>query len=93
MDEKTKALVTVFGRVQGVFFRMETQRAAERYGVHGWVRNRMDGAVESLMEGNASAVHALIEWCKKGPPHADVERVDVAWDTYTGEQKDFVIRY
>jgi acylphosphatase len=93
MDEKVRAIVIVFGRVQGVFFRMETQRAAQRCGVHGWVRNRPDGTVESLMEGNGPDVHALIEWCKKGPPHANVERVEVVWDATVGDYGDFSIRY
>jgi acylphosphatase len=93
VKEKVRALVTVFGRVQGVFFRMETQRAAERYGVQGWVRNRRDGTVESEMEGDASAVHALVAWCRKGPPHASVDRVDVVWEPYVGESEDFGIRY
>lgn len=93
MDEKVRALVIVSGRVQGVFFRMETQRAAKRCGVCGWVRNRRNGTVEALIEGNTSAADALIEWCKKGPPHANVERVDVTWDAYTGEFSNFGIRY
>jgi acylphosphatase len=93
MDEDVRALAIVVGRVQGVFFRMETQRAAEHYGVNGWVRNKRDGTVESLMEGSRTAVDALIEWCKKGPPHANVERVDVVWDTPGGEFESFEIRY
>ena len=93
MDKNVRAVVIVSGRVQGVFFRMETQRAAGHFGVYGWVRNRPDGTVEAMMEGNSAAVHALIEWCRKGPPGASVQRVDAQWDAYTGEYKDFGIRY
>ena len=51
MEGKVKVHVNIFGKVQGVFFRMETQRAAERFGVLGWVRNKRDGSVEAVFEG------------------------------------------
>ena len=52
MGKKVKAHVLISGRVQGVFFRMETKRVAENYGVFGWVRNLSDGKVEAVFEGN-----------------------------------------
>lgn len=69
--------VTVHGAVQGVGFRWWTAREAARLGVRGWVRNRWDGAVELLVEGGPTQVQALIEWLHRGPPYADVSRVDV----------------
>ncbi|MGD9089324.1 MAG: acylphosphatase, partial [Desulfobacterales bacterium] len=48
MEKQICAHVIISGRVQGVFFRVETQRAAERFGVVGWVRNRPDGTVEAV---------------------------------------------
>jgi acylphosphatase len=69
--------VVVHGRVQGVFFRDSTQTEAESRGVAGWVRNRDDGAVEAVFEGDPAAVEALVEFCRSGPSHAEVERVDV----------------
>ena len=51
MKDKVRAHATISGRVQGVFFRMETKRAADRFGVSGWVRNLRDGTVEALFEG------------------------------------------
>ena len=69
--------VVVHGRVQGVFFRDSTRSQAERLGVAGWVENRGDGTVAAHLEGPAEAVEALVDWCRSGPSHAQVERVDV----------------
>jgi acylphosphatase len=69
--------VVVHGNVQGVFFRDSTSDEAESKGVAGWVRNRDDGTVEAVFEGEPDAVEALVEFCRSGPSKADVERVDV----------------
>ena len=69
--------VAVFGNVQGVFFRDSTEKEARSRGVAGWVRNRDDGAVEAVFEGDQDAVEAMVEFCRSGPSQADVERVDV----------------
>jgi len=68
--------VVVHGNVQGVFFRDSTQKEARSRGVAGWVRNRDDGAVEAVFEGDEEAVEALVGFCRSGPSRADVERVD-----------------
>ena len=65
------------GRVQGVFFRDSTRRAAESRGVAGWVRNRDDGTVEAWFEGDDEKVASMLEWARSGPSRADVDRVDV----------------
>jgi acylphosphatase len=70
--------VTAHGQVQGVFFRETTRRRAERAGVAGWVRNRPDGAVEAVFEGEPDAVERLVEFCRDGPRGAQVDWVDVA---------------
>jgi acylphosphatase len=70
--------VVVHGHVQGVFFRDSTRRLAEREGVAGWVRNRADGAVEAVFEGEPDAVERLLRFAREGPRGAEVERVDVA---------------
>ena len=69
--------VAVSGRVQGVFFRDSTEKEARSRGVGGWVRNRDDGTVEAVFEGDADAVEALVEFCRSGPSRADVDDVDV----------------
>ena len=70
--------VIVHGDVQGVYFRDSTQDEAESKGVAGWVRNRDDGAVEAVFEGDSDAVEAIVEWCRSGPSRADVEDVEVS---------------
>jgi acylphosphatase len=65
--------VVVTGRVQGVFFRDSTRAEAERQGVAGWVRNRPDGSVEAVLEGEPDAVEAMVDWLRHGPEHARVE--------------------
>ena len=91
--EKKRVRVLISGRVQGVFFRMETESAAERYGVYGWVRNRRDGTVEALFEGDSSNVDEMLQWCSKGPPTAIVKNVQATEESYQGEFTDFTIRY
>lgn len=86
-----RAHVLVKGLVQGVFYRANTQRRAERLGVDGWVRNLPDGRVEAVFEGEEEAVRELIEWCKVGPPGAVVESVTVEWERPRGEPKGFRI--
>ena len=76
MDEKRVGVV-VSGWVQGVGFRASCQRQANALGVRGWVRNRWDGAVEALFEGPAEAVDAMVGWCRRGPPAAEVESVQI----------------
>jgi acylphosphatase len=89
----TRVTVIVHGRVQGVAFRHYTCQRALELGVSGWVRNLPDGAVEGLFEGDDAAVAALVEWCRSGPPAAQVERLDIRDDTYRGEFDSFSITY
>jgi len=65
MSDHVRVHVIISGRVQGVFFRMETQRAARRLGVVGWVRNLPDGTVEAVLEGSRSQVDAMLDWCRR----------------------------
>ncbi len=69
--------VIAHGRVQGVFFRDSTRREAGARGVAGWARNRPDGTVEAVFEGEPGAVEALVAFTREGPPRAAVERVEV----------------
>jgi acylphosphatase len=78
--------VVVHGRVQGVLFRDSCRQQATVHEVSGWVRNRADGAVEAVFEGEREAVEALTAWCRSGPSHAQVERIDVAEEQPTGER-------
>ena len=65
------------GAVQGVGFRFSAARAAGTRGVAGWIRNRADGSVEAVLEGAPAAVESMVEWCRRGPPYADVASLEV----------------
>lgn len=91
--EKARAHVIVEGRVQGVFFRAHTQEMADLLNLTGWVKNRRDGRVEALFEGEKGKVQQMIEWCHQGPSEARVTKVLVTWEDYAGEFKNFSIAY
>jgi acylphosphatase len=76
--------VLIYGVVQGVGFRFSVERAARSRAVSGWVRNRPDGAVEAVFEGKPEDVEALVDFCRRGPRGADVERVEVETESAEG---------
>jgi acylphosphatase len=77
VPELIRRRVLVTGSVQGVFFRASCRTQAERRRVSGWVRNVADGSVEAVFEGEPEPVESMIEWCRRGPDGASVERIDV----------------
>ena len=83
----------IIGRVQGVGFRYSALAEARRLGVHGWVRNAQDGAVELLAEGDEPCLRRLVTWCHTGPPGALVNAVEQRWLLASGEFDDFSIRH
>lgn len=93
MDEKKRVHVIISGKVQGVFFRMETQKAALDIGVTGWVKNRTDGAVEAIFEGDSERIDKMLAWCWKGSPRSEVRDVAVENEVYSGSFSDFRITY
>jgi acylphosphatase len=78
--------ILVSGRVQGVFYRDSCRREAERLGLTGSARNLDDGRVEVIAEGDEDAVQELIDWCRTGPSHADVDDVEVTDTDRTGSE-------
>ena len=86
---RVRAIVT--GRVQGVSYRASTADEAQRLGLTGWVRNRMDGSVELEAEGEADRVADLLAWCEHGPPAARVSRV-VVEELAPGGDAEFTVR-
>lgn len=66
------------GRVQGVYYRHFTKKEAEKWGIKGIVRNEADGSVYAEIEGEEEALQAMIDWCNKGPTHAEVNAVEVS---------------
>jgi acylphosphatase len=85
MGVAVRRRVVVHGRVQGVFFRDSCDRVASSVGVSGWVRNRNDGVVEAVFEGEPEAVDRMVAWCRQGPRRAYVERVEVIDEEPVGE--------
>jgi len=94
MDKKTRVRAIIRGRVQGVFFRAETKRAADELGVSGWVRNRPDRtSVEAEFEGDKEKVDSLIQWLHRGSRLSNVTGVDIVRDDFRGDAETFDIRY
>ena len=91
MSDK-RVLVVIHGRVQGVGFRASCQQQAVGLGVTGWVRNRWDGAVEALVEGPAEAVDAMVRWCRRGPPAAEVTSVEIGEAPSDEPRRSFSVR-
>lgn len=89
---KVRAHVFIKGDVQGVFFRSNTRSQAAMRGVSGWVRNLPDGRVEAVMEGERASVESLIESCRKGPPGARVDDIDLSWEKPSHKYTGFEIR-
>lgn len=77
MKEAECRRLKISGRVQGVCYRASAIDEARRIGVDGWVRNCRDGSVEALVAGASEKVEAFIEWCRVGPPAAQVARVEI----------------
>lgn len=67
--------ITISGKVQGVFFRANTQDKARELGVKGLVRNEPDGTVYIEAEADEDILEKFIDWCKEGSPQANVEEV------------------
>ena len=91
--EKVRAQVLIEGRVQGVLFRYHTQETALKLDLKGWVKNRRDGSVEAVFEGDKEKVDQIIQWCHRGPSEAGVKKVHLNLEDYTGEFEDFTINY
>jgi acylphosphatase len=79
------------GKVQGVFFRESTRTEATRLGLTGWVRNRDDGSVEAVAEGEPASLEEFIRWCHRGPQAARVTDVERTESEPTGEFRAFTV--
>jgi len=90
---RLRAHVVVSGLVQGVCFRYATEKEAGRRGVSGWVRNLPDGRVEAVFEGEEERVDEMIAFCRRGPPGARVDGVEVRREAPSGTSGGFSIRY
>lgn len=84
-------VLKIHGKVQGVFFRATSQIEARELNLFGSVRNEMDGTIKIIAEGEDKDLKKFIEWCKYGPDHAEVEKVDVEWMESTNKFIDFKV--
>ena len=91
MTARVHLLIT--GRVQGVWYRANTQKKAKALDLKGWVKNLPNGQVEAIFEGEKEKIDQIIEWCKKGPSFARVDGVKIEWETPVGKFNTFTITY
>lgn len=91
MADAVRANILVTGRVQGVFYRSSAMQEAQRLGIHGFIQNVPDGAVEAVVEGPEAAVEQFIVWCRSGPPSAQVADVKVRFSPPRDEFRTFSI--
>jgi len=91
--ENARAHLFIDGRVQGVFYRAFTRDIAHRLRLSGWTKNLRDGRVEALFEGEKRAIEEAIRECHAGPPGAEVTNIDIQWESYSGDETGFSVRY
>jgi len=90
---RKRITISVFGRVQGVFYRSKAAREAKQLNLTGWVKNESDGSVKILAEGEEDNLEKLVEWAKQGPALARIDKIEVKWDKAQEEFKDFETKY
>ncbi|MDQ3812792.1 MAG: acylphosphatase [Armatimonadota bacterium] len=89
---KRQAHVFYEGRVQGVGFRYTAEEMAQRHGIVGWVRNRRDGRVELVAQGEDGAVRAFLDDVRTGPLGHYIRDVDISWSDPDEDFPNFDIR-
>jgi len=82
----------ISGQVQGVSFRFYAQQKAQKLNLRGFTRNLDDGGVEIVAEGEEDSLKFFLDWCRQGPPFAQIDKVEAKWSESTGEFKTFAIR-
>lgn len=93
MSEISCIKVNIRGRVQGVFFRGETQKAARILKLTGYVKNLGDGSVEALFQGEKNSIKKMMKWCSKGSPASRIDNVLSEPVVFTPDSDSFDILY
>lgn len=94
LEPRIQVHLFISGRVQGVGFRLSTEEEAKMIGgLVGWVKNLADGRVEAVVQGPPDKVDRLVEWCRKGPPNADVTNLVRTEERLSDDLKTFEVRY
>ncbi len=91
MSEK-RFKIRIYGRVQGVWYRASAQQQASKLGLSGWVRNEDDGSVGAEAQGAEGSLEAFIEWCWRGPQHAEVKQVEIEEQPVQAGSQGFHVR-
>ncbi|AVD56487.1 MAG: acylphosphatase [Weizmannia coagulans] len=94
MEQQETLHIIVSGRVQGVGFRYHTQFLAKQYNICGWVRNKDDGTVEVMAQGEKKEMEQFIRGLKKGPSRfAKVTGMDIDYLQQQEQYRDFRVLY
>ncbi len=91
MKEKIRVHIFISGKVQGVFFRRDICKKAEDLDVFGWVKNLVDGRVETVFEGDKDKVEKAVKWVKKGGSLAKIDNFELILEQYKDEFRKFKI--
>lgn len=92
-NNKSRITIDVDGRVQGVFFRASTRKRARKWGLTGYVKNMPDGTVHIEAEGPKDKLKKLLDFARKGPRLARVDKVEKRYSEPKGEFPDFRVRH
>lgn len=92
LEQQTRLHAIVHGRVQGVGFRAYVIENGLSLGVVGWARNRWNGTVEVVAEGNPQKLESLLEALRRGPRMSKVTEVEIDWGRASGEFASFGMR-
>lgn len=88
--ERARVHMIIHGKVQGVFFRDYAKKAADTFGITGWVKN-INESVEIIAEGEKPKLREFIIACEKGNPLAKVDKLAYEWEEYTGKFDRFYV--
>ena len=88
-----QVILKIEGMVQGVLFRAETKKIADRLGITGYIKNEADGSVIVVAQGNETALRKLTIWCRKGPSRAQVKNIDLKIRPAKSLYEEFQIKY
>jgi acylphosphatase len=89
----SRVFVIIYGKVQGVWFRVHTKNKADQLEIKGWVRNTSNGTVEALFEGENQNIEEILEWCNHGPPLAKVDKIKIKKQPVSNDLYQFSILY
>lgn len=84
-----QALLKITGRVQGVFYRAHAAEQAKKLSLRGYAKNMPDNSVEVLVQGPPAQIEAFASWCREGSPSAQVDDVQITWQSPSEELPGF----